>query len=292
MAHTDRQREILEFILDMVGDSDISSIKNVVTTVVRIINDPNSTAKALMDVIQIDPPLTAKVLRVANSAYYASRREISELQQAIVWIGFDALKELALSQKVCEIFKKTESAGSYSRPLLWKHSIAVALLAKMIYRREFGRRGEDVYVAGLLHDIGMIVEDQFFQDDFIEIINKSEQEKKNLTEVEYEVIGVSHADIGRAIMDKWQLPVELVSAIGSHHTPGKDDGQVSEIASTLHVADYLCQQRGIGYCDTPFPDRKVFEQSLQTIDVQPHALELIIGDVELELARMEENGSL
>ncbi len=290
MGSDEEKHAILNHIVALVNQSALSSIRNVISGIIRIINDPKSTAKDLKEIIQIDPPLTARVLRVANSAYYAPRKEISEVQQAIIWIGYDALKELALSQKVCGIFEKDESIGRYSRRLLWKHCVAVALLAKLIYRREFGDRGESIYVAGLLHEIGIIAEDQFFQDEFKHILGKSEHEKKNLTETEYELLGVTHTDIGNAICDNWNLPDELAFAIGCHHNPDEAPQQFSRIVSTLHIADYVCQERGLGYGDTPFPDKAVFRECLRRLDIQPHALELIVESMEQELEKMEGEG--
>jgi HD-like signal output (HDOD) protein len=181
-------KEILR-IIELVNASDISSIKSVVSGIVNIINDPDSTVKDLKEVISIDPPLTAKVLARANSAYFSSGQKITEIDKAVIWIGFDALKELALSQKVCEIFDKDESIEGYSRVMLWKNSIAVALLGKMIFRREFRESGENIYVVGLLHNIGIIIEDQFVQNEFKNILRKGKQEEKNLLKVESEVLG-------------------------------------------------------------------------------------------------------
>jgi len=290
MEPSEAKQKILEQAIALVNRSDISSIRNVVSGIVRIINDPNSTAKDLKEMIQIDPPLTGRVLRVANSAYYASRKEISELQQAIIWIGYDALKEMALSQKVCEIFVKDASIESFSRALLWKHSVAVAILAKLIFRREFGERGENIYAAGLLHDVGIIVEDQFFQDEFKQILIKSENEKKNLIKAENEILGVMHTEIGKAITDNWNLPEELVVAIGCHHNPEKAPERFSRIISTLYIADFFCQERDIGYSDAPFQDEAVFKECLMKLDVQPHALDLIANDMEQELKKMEDEG--
>ena len=290
MEPSEAKQKKLERVMALVNRSDISSIRNVVSGIVRIINDPKSTAKDLKEIIQIDPPLTARVLRVANSVYHASRKEISELQQAIIWIGYDALKGMALGQKVCEIFVKDESIESYSRALLWKHSVAVAILAKLIYRREFGERGENIYAAGLLHDIGIIVEDQFFQDEFKRILIKSEHEKKNLIYAENEILGVMHTEIGKAITDNWHLPEELVVAIGCHHNPKEAPERFSGIISTLYIADYLCQERDIGYSDAPFQDEAVFKECLMKLGVQPHALHLIVNDMEQELKKMEDEG--
>ncbi len=102
-------------LMERISSSEISSTQRVISEIVRVINDSSSTAKDLKEIIEIDPALTAKVLKRANSAYYARPRRISEIQQAIIWIGFDALKELALNQKVWELFEEDARKTGYSR---------------------------------------------------------------------------------------------------------------------------------------------------------------------------------
>ena len=104
MITFEEKRNKINQLLQLVDNSDISSIKKIITGLVRIINDPRSTARDLTELIQIDPPLTAKVLRLANSAYYSAQDKISEITRAVIWVGYDAIKELAINQKVCEIF--------------------------------------------------------------------------------------------------------------------------------------------------------------------------------------------
>ena len=290
MDQAEEKHELLYNIIELINESDISSIKNVVSGLVKIINDPKSTAKDLKELIQIDPPLTAKILRLANSAFYSPRNKIGEIHQAIVWVGYDAIKQLALSQKVCEVFKKDTSFEGYSRKSLWKHSLAVALFAKMIYRKEFGESGENVYAAGLLHDIGIIAEDQFYQDQFNIALNKSKNEKKNLIRAEHEVFGFEHTEVGKAIIENWQIPQEIGVAIGSHHNPDKSSQDFSKIARTLYVADYFCQEKDIGYGDAPFEDNAVFVECLRKLGVEHHALELIMEEVDQEIVKMEEQG--
>jgi len=277
-------------IIELVGQSEISSIQSVVSGVIKVINDRGSSAKDLKDIIEIDPPLTAKVLKVANSAYYYSPARISEIQHAVIWIGFDALKEIVLSQKVWEVFGKDDFVSGYSRVSLWKHSVGVALLGKMIYRREFGERGENVYAAGLVHDIGIIVEHQFLQKRFEGILIRARREKKNLSQVESEVLGYTHTDLGRVLARHWNFPGEFVVGIGHHHSPMGIGEDFSRFASTLYVADCLCQERGIGYADSPYPDGSLFRKCLKRLDVKSYALDLIVKDVEQEMARMEDQG--
>jgi len=292
MNEENKKQTKLEKIVEKVGDSDISSIKNIVTGIIKLINDPDSSAKDFKEIIQIDPPLTGKLLKLANSAYYAPQKEIFEIQEAMIWVGFNALKELAIRQKVCEVFEGDSAIEGFSRNALWKHCVAVALLGKMIYRREFGKKGENIYVAGLLHDIGIIALEQFCQKDFKQIINKTETDKKNQTEIEKELLGFDHAEMGRAIADDWGLPRELVEIIGGHHNPENISHEFVRIGSTLYVADYVCQQRHLGYQDMPFPDEERFKRCLKKLNLTSYALDLIVTDVELEILEMEEQGLL
>ena len=290
MTFKEERYEKISKIIGLVDQSEISSIQNVVSGVIDVINDPHSSAKDLKDIIEIDPPLTAKVLKVANSAYYYSLNKISEIQHAVIWIGFDVVKEIALSQKVCEVFEQDETVSGYSGRSLWKHSIAVALLGKMICRREFGERGENAYAAGLLHDIGIIVENQFLENEFIAVLHKTEHEKINLSKAESEVLGYTHTDIGKMLTEHWSFPEELVVAIGNHHNPDKAPEEFSKFASTLYIADYLCQERGIGYSDAPYFDPGVFRGCLKRLDIKEYALDLIVKDMEQEISKMEGQG--
>ncbi len=284
--------EKFENLIELVNNSEISSIKTVVSGLIKIINDPDSNVKDLKEIIQIDPPLTAKLLKLVNSAFYSLQNRISEIDQAVILIGFNALKELALSQKVYEIFAGNESLEEYSRKSLWKHSIAVAIFAKMIYRREFRKRGENAYVAGLLHDIGIIVEDQFYHDDFKHILIKAKNEKINLSEVEYNVFNFDHSEIGMAIADDWNLPGELVMGIGYHHYPDKVSPEYSKLVSTLFLANCFCQESGMGFGHMPCKDNACFQKCLKDLDLQPIALDLIVEDVKQEISKMESQGLL
>lgn len=290
MDHQKSNTQNLANLVELVNNSYISSIERVITEIIRVINDPKSSAKDLKEIIEVDPPLAGKVLQRANSAYYARRRRISEIQQAIILIGFDSVKELALSQKVYELFADDITIYGYSRIDLWKHSIAVALLAKMIYRREFGQRGDNAYAAGLLHTLGIIVEDQFLHDDFIQILKHSRHEGKNLIELEMEMFGFHHADVAKAVLNSWDLPDELVAAIGYHYHPQRGHSRHSVITLTLAIADYLCQEGPIGYVHTPIRDRDLFAAYLEQLNMKNKALEYILNEVELEIRKMEKQG--
>ena len=292
MNQEDTEQTGLERIVEKVQESEISSIKNIVSGIIRLMNDPESSAKDFKEIIEIDPPLTGKLLRLANSAYYAPRKEICEIQQAMILVGFDALKELAIRQKVCEVFEGSSLIDGFSRNALWKHCVAVALLGKLIYRREFGKKGENIYVGGLLHDIGVIVLEQFCPKDFERIVRRTISEGKNQNETEKEILGFDHGEIGQAIAEDWELPRKLSEIIGAHHDPEAIPAEFSRIGLTLYVADYVCQQRNMGYLESPFRDERRFRKCLKKLNLTPYALDLIAADVETEILKMEEQGLL
>lgn len=280
----------IEDIINLADSSEISSIKSIVSGIVEITNNPRSTAKDLTELIGADPPLTAKVLKVANSAYYGGRGRIDDVEQAVIWIGFDTLKEIALSQKVCELFLKTDTIEDYSRPQLWRHSVGVALLCKIIYRMEFREKGGNAYAAGLLHDIGIIVEDQFLHKDFRNILSICKKETKNLISAEDEILGYNHALLGKSLVSSWKFPGNLVYSIGGHHDPSNAPAQHERIVITTYVSDYLCQTSAEGYQDAPCPDTKLYEECLQLLGLHPFSVEIMVKEMQEEIERMSQRG--
>jgi len=285
----EKMKEI-EKLVEMVNNSEISSIKQTVTRIIDTINNPESSAKDLKDIIEIDPPLTARLLKLANSAFYGYPKTISEVQEAIVCIGFDAVRELALSQKVCELFQKDDYLFGYSRISLWKHCVAVALCSKLIYRREFRERGENLYVAGLLHDIGIIVLDQFQNRRFMNILRKFRKEKKNQENIEIDFGGYSHTDIGKALAENWEFPDEMVQAIANHHNPDYVEEEYEKISLTIFISDYIIQNKCIGYRDAPYKNNALFQKCLMKLKIKEKAINFIVKEVENEIGKMEKTG--
>lgn len=280
----------LNELIENVNKSDISSIKEVIMQLFTVFNNPKSSALDLKNIIQKDPPLSTRLLKLANSTYYSGNRRITEIQEAIVRIGFSAAKEVAFSQKVCELFQKDVNIEGYSRIALWENSIAVALCCKLIYMREFKKSGEHLYIMGLLHNVGIIIEDQFQQNRFKAALVQSRKEKCNLQYAEKNILGFDHADIGRAISDNWGFPDELVIAIGNHHEPLIVDDKFKKYTLTLYISDYICQKNNIGYCDAPYENQLLYSKCLSELNIQEEAMNLIIKDVHYELKKMGERG--
>ena len=284
-----KQAALQEALLS-IDESGLSSLSRIISGILKIINEPSSTAKDLQDIIQVDPPLTIRLLRLVNSAYYAVRTRITEIEKAVIWVGFAALKELALSQTVCSLFKGDELIEGYSRAALWEHSVAVALLSKMVYRREFGERGENAYAAGLLHDLGIILEDQLYPGEFKHVLRRVKKEQLSMTSVEQEVFAYDHAEVGGLLAERWNFPRELTVAIGSHHNPLGAGESHKRLASTIFVADYACAERKIGCSVQTSFDKKTFDTCFANMGVKAFALDLIIDDMVEDFQQLRDRG--
>ncbi|MCG2738975.1 MAG: HDOD domain-containing protein [Syntrophaceae bacterium] len=282
----------LSGLLERVEISAIASIKGTVSGILSIINDPAVGSSDLLQLIEVDPPLTAKILRVANSSYYALSRTISDIQQALIWIGSDTLKEIILTQKMSELFHDGTSISGYSRLQLWRHSLAVALFAKTICRREFGEKGNNAYAAGLMHDIGIIVEDQLLHRDFMLMMQAMESAPQALSVAESSLFGYDHGKVGRALAESWNFPSELTEGIGFHHDPESASEEHRLFVKTIFIADYLMFEQGYGYVAMPLPDREILQQYVRDLGLQWYALRIIVELIREDMGKIEQKGYL
>ncbi len=279
-------------LLELVEASTLASIKGTVSGILSLISDPAASSFDLIQLIEVDPPLAAKILRVANSAYYATSKTISDIHQALIWVGFDTLKEIILTQKVSELYRGGTPVCGYSRLQLWRHSLAVALLAKTIYRREFGEKGNNAYAAGLMHDIGVIVEDQLLHQEFMQLVQTMEDTPRALSDSETALFGYDHGLVGRGLAENWNFPAELTDGIGFHHNPEGAREEHRMFVKTIFIADYLMFEQGYGYVAMPLPDREILQQYVRDLGLQWYALRAIVELVREELGKIEQKGYL
>ncbi len=223
--------------------SDLPALPQVATKVVGLINDPSATARELERVISRDQATTAKVLRIANSAFYGVRGEISTLSRAIVILGFNTLRSVVLTS-VSETLHSTKSS-CFKEKILWEHSLAVALAARTIAEQCKYAASEEAYVGGLLHDIGKVVMDSNLADEYQNVMERVYNDGQSFIDAENEVFGFDHTDVGALVVKRWNLAPALVEAVQYHHQP-----MGAEIDPTLcaiiSLANSLCVRLGIG----------------------------------------------
>lgn len=219
---------------------ELSTLPSVILRILEVMNNPVADARDVEKEIMEDPVITAKVLKVANSAYYGVDRNISSVSQAVVLMGFAEVQNIALSVSILSRFM--EPTRMFDRREFWEHCFATAVAADALQRRVNAQTNEG-FVAGLLHDIGRIVLDQYFPDEFREIVALAETQKISLLDAERKVLGVTHGDIGYWVTEKWKLPSMLTDSILFHHSPFSCR-ESYVLTSIIHVADVISKAFG------------------------------------------------
>jgi len=207
----------------------------------KLISDENSTMQDFENMIKMDPTLVLRILRSANSPYYGLRQKVNSISRAIVIIGINNLRNMIVTEGLKEIFKDKKGKNAFSRNRLWLHCAAVSICSQMIVERIFGFNGEDAFLCGILHDIGMIVEDQTAPDLFYEACNSYDENTKLITDHEKEIIGTDHCEIGYLLAKQWQLPIEVQEGIQHHHKT-LDHVAPSSLTGVIQQAEYIVSQ--------------------------------------------------
>ena len=208
--------------------------------------DPKTTAKDVANLIASDPAVTARILKVVNSAFYGFPSRISTITHAIVILGFNTVKSIILSSSVFDAFGgKGKGDPKFKREDFWRHSVACGAAAKVLARHTGEAALEEFFIAGLLHDIGKIIEDHFLHPEYEKIRADVEGRKVLYREAEEIVLGVTHAEIGGWLFESWKLNKSLVKAVTFHHNPALADEHLKS-ASIVHLGDIFARSLMIG----------------------------------------------
>lgn len=212
--------------------------------------------KDLVGVIEKDPVMTMKILRIINSAYYGLPQKITSVAQAVVYLGINTLKNLAISFAAVGILPRFNTCGfDIQRYLL--HSLSVAMLARELCEKEARREADatDCYIAGLLHDFGKVVFAQSLAAPFMRALQLASEEGMPLHLAEREAIGVDHAHVGALLAQKWQFADTLIDCIRDHHDPAAN----SPMLDCLRAADLVCRKRAFGDAGNPWREAQAAE---------------------------------
>jgi putative nucleotidyltransferase with HDIG domain len=223
---------------------DISTLPQIAARVIEVTNDPNSTATDLQAIIEGDPALSVRVLRYANSPACGLRQPANNLQQAIVTLGIRQLRNIALTASVSELFRTRGSIGGYRRSNLWRHMVAVAICARMIAKRLGFGNLDDIFLAGLLHDIGIILEDQFAHQTFCKIL-RALDDRRTFVENELDFFSFDHTVLGERIAERWHFPKIVQAAIRYHHASMSYEESDKLPVRCVELANALCSTAGM-----------------------------------------------
>jgi putative nucleotidyltransferase with HDIG domain len=259
---------------------DLPTLPRTVLKITELVNDPKSSAKDLARVITDDQVLTARLLKLVNSSFYGFPQRISTVTAAIVLLGFDAIRNLLLTTSVFDLFANRNRGKKQIQERFWDHSLGCAVGAKVIGNYLRHDKIEELFVSGLLHDIGKIVEMMFLPDEFSRVVAAVSRKNILMTTAENQVLGYNHADIGKLLAEKWNLPGKLVQVIAHHHQP-VNAGSFAVEASIVHLADIFCRALNMGHGgDDKIPPLENF--AWDRLQIQTSAIESIMATMQQE----------
>jgi HD-like signal output (HDOD) protein len=271
--------------LDLIEN--LPTLPVIVQQIQKLIDNPKSNMAQIATIITRDQSIAARVVRLVNSAFYGIGTKISSIQQAIMLLGLNTVKNLVIGVSVVNLFEGVQSASIFDRQKFWLHTFGCATGARLIAKRLNLDEPEDFFMAGLLHDIGILILDQFFHEEFIAILQQIVKTKNELPLVETNVLGLSHCDIGEAVANKWRIPEYLTIAIRNHHKPVFAEIKTENlrlIAAVVHIADATACMRGI---NPGFPyTYPIYEPALQIAGLKSSMIEEIFDNVETELKQV------
>jgi len=225
--------------------ADLPTIPVVAIKVMQLIESENATAEELAKIVASDPAVAARVLKISNSSFYGCQRQIQTLSSAIVVLGFSTLRSLVVAASVKQVYKPY----GLTEKMLWEHSFAAGLAARLIASQTRAANEEEAFLAGLFHDIGKIIMNTLDREKFHEVMQHCYNEGISFKDAERGVYPFSHDEVGAYVIKKWNFPEVLTTAIMQHHRlefSPEDPPAVVGLTAVTSLADLFCLKLGIG----------------------------------------------
>lgn len=236
----------------IVEISHIATLPEITLKIIRLVEDPDSTAQDLNKIISNDPALGARVLKVVNSAFYGLPGQIGSINRAIVLLGLNAVKNIAIAASLTKLFRGGQVCPSFNAKDLWTHSIAVGTGTRLLAKKVSLGLPDEAFLAGLIHDLGIMVEMQARRTKFVETMEKLDAGKGTVTlrQAETAVLGATHEQFGAALCKAWKFPLSFAHVTGFHHRPMELAESNRTLTALVHIADILAANLQLGYSRT------------------------------------------
>jgi len=204
-----------------------------------LLEEPDTAASEIEEILRYDPGLTANVLKLANSAYFGIPSKIGSLKQAVILLGLKRLMQLVVASCVSAVMDKSVAGYELPPGYLWRHSVAVSIAAEALAKKKKRVGSEDVFTPALLHDVGKLVLGAFVKEE-LEEIQSIAAKGIPFVVAENMILGTDHAEIGARILSHWNLPSDVINAVRWHHEPDSPDASNLQM-DVVYLANLLCQ---------------------------------------------------
>ncbi|MCE9589983.1 MAG: HDOD domain-containing protein [Planctomycetes bacterium] len=228
--------------------SHIATLPEITLKIIKLVEDPESTAQDLNKIITHDPALGARILKVVNSAFYGLPGQIGSINRAVVLLGLNAVKNIAIAASLAKLFRGGQICPQFAAKDLWTHSIAVGTCTRLLAEKVSLGLPDEAFLAGLIHDLGIMVEVQARRSKFVEAIEKMDATPGlTLRNAEQAALGANHEQFGAALCRAWKFPVSFSYVTGFHHRPMELAQSNRTLTGLVHVADIVAATSKLGF---------------------------------------------
>ncbi len=245
----------------------IASLPEVTARIIQTIENPQSSASQLHGIVSHDPALTTRILKVVNSAFYGMPGQVGSIERAIVLLGFNTVKSLALAASLGQLFRGVTLCEGFTARDLWKHCICVGVGARELARQMKLPTVEEAFLAGIIHDLGLLISLQMWPERVRAACERAKA-GEDFCLIEREVVGVDHMQMGAAVAEQWRFPKVCQQVAGFHHRPKLATADAKLMVTLVYVADTLCCQQERGFNLTALRQR-VEEAGLAEVRIDP-----------------------
>ncbi len=231
----------------------LATLPETTLKIMRIVEDPKSTAAQLQKIISFDPALVTRILKVVNSAFYGLPGQIASIERAIVLLGMTGVKNIAVAASLGQMFRGGKLCDGYTAKDLWQHCVAVGVTARELARQMKWPIVEEAFLAGMVHDVGLLVSMQLCPEVLKNICDRVKTGGEDFCAVERELNnGVDHQALGAALAAAWKFPKAIQRVVARHHEPIADldpaaDELTNQVIHLVYIADTLVAHHNIGF---------------------------------------------
>lgn len=282
MSHILLFPEVEAKLQELPEDTQLPTLPDVYAKLRNAVKEPNNNVTQVAEIIENDPSTSLAVLKLVNSAAFGLRMQVNTVERAVSMLGFEQVSNIVLATTVLQQMP-TSGGRTIDFRKFWLHSLAVAAGAQVLcnYSRGVPRYIKDTcFLAGLVHDIGKIIEVQYFHDDFERALNLCKTDLMTMTQAEQKVFGFSHQECGAYLMDKWELDRNLIKAVEFHNSPNdiEVEDEAYQLVALIHASNLLVHFLSIGEAGDPFIP-ELDADCFAVLEIPPDKLDDILEDI-------------
>lgn len=257
-----------------------ATLPEVTAKIIATVEDPKSTASTLHKIVSHDPALVTRIMKVVNSAFYGLPGQIGSIERAIVLLGLNAIKNIAVAASLGQLFRGAKLCEGFTAKDLWTHCIAVGVAARELARQMKLPVADEAFLAGMIHDVGILISLQTQPEQLKQVCEAAKSSERPFVELEKEILGgVDHQQMGMCLAEQWRFPKSCQLVAGYHHQPAALGEQNRLLVTLVYVADTICCQSKHGFNLTAMHQR-LDELDLRDVQIDPAVVQRTAGNLD------------